>query len=69
MLSRALETDRLRVELAVDAAGIGSFDWDLVTGRLGWDDRLLTIFGYDREASTRRSRPSWRAATPTTASA
>jgi PAS domain S-box-containing protein len=49
-LSRALETDRLRVELAVDAAGIGSFDWDLVTGRLSWDGRLLAIFGYDREA-------------------
>ena len=49
VLSRALETDRLRVELAVDAAGIGSFDWDLVTGRLSWDERLLAIFGYDRE--------------------
>ena len=49
VLSRALETDRLRVELAVDAAGIGSFDWDLVTGRLSWDERLLHIFGYDRE--------------------
>jgi PAS domain S-box-containing protein len=49
-LSRALETDRLRVELAVDAAGIGSFDWDLVTGRLSWDERLLAIFGYDRDA-------------------
>lgn len=49
VLARALETDRLRVELAVDAAGIGSFDWDLVTGRLTWDERLLSLFGYDRE--------------------
>ena len=48
-LARARETDRLRLELAVDAAGIGSFDWDLVTGRLSWDQRLLEIFGYDRE--------------------
>jgi PAS domain S-box-containing protein len=39
---------RLRFDLAIDAAGIGSFDWDLVTGRLEWDDRLLEIFGYDR---------------------
>ncbi len=46
-LSRAVETDRLRVELAVDAAGIGSFDWDLATGRLSWDERLLAIFGYE----------------------
>jgi PAS domain S-box-containing protein len=66
-LSRALETDRLRVELAVDAAGIGSFDWDLVTGRLSWDERLLAIFGYDRaafdgtiEAFTARIHPADR---------
>ncbi len=40
---------RLRLELAVEAAGIGSFDWDLVTGALDWDDRLLELFGYTRE--------------------
>jgi PAS domain S-box-containing protein len=34
--------------LAIDAAGIGSFDWDLRTGQLLWDDRLLAMFGYDR---------------------
>ncbi|RBY76457.1 histidine kinase [Geodermatophilus sp. TF02-6] len=45
---RDLEATRLRIDLAVDAAGIGSFDWDLLTGRLRWDDRLLEIFGYDR---------------------
>ncbi|MGY1704320.1 SpoIIE family protein phosphatase [Geodermatophilus sp. SYSU D00697] len=42
------ELARLRFDLAIDAAGIGSFDWDLVTGRLTWDDRLLAIFGHDR---------------------
>ena len=42
------ETDRLRWGLAIDAAGIGTFDWDLVTGRLTWDDRLITLFGYER---------------------
>ncbi|WP_051683794.1 SpoIIE family protein phosphatase [Blastococcus sp. URHD0036] len=40
---------RLRLELAVEAAGIGSFDWDLVSGRLDWDDRLVELFGYARE--------------------
>jgi PAS domain S-box-containing protein len=44
----APELARLRFDLAIDAAGIGSFDWDLVSGRLTWDDRLLTIFGHDR---------------------
>ena len=41
------EVSRIRFELAIDAAGIGSFDWDLVSGRLSWDDQLLAIFGYD----------------------
>ncbi|WP_345771332.1 SpoIIE family protein phosphatase [Geodermatophilus normandii] len=41
------EVSRLRFELAIDAAGIGSFDWDLVTGKLSWDDALLAVFGYD----------------------
>ncbi|MGY1822534.1 SpoIIE family protein phosphatase [Geodermatophilus sp. SYSU D00079] len=44
-----LAAARLRQELAIEAAGIGSFDWDLVTGRLVWDDRLLAIFGYTRD--------------------
>jgi serine phosphatase RsbU (regulator of sigma subunit)/PAS domain-containing protein len=46
------ESRRLRFELAIDAAGIGSFDYDLVTGRLRWDDRLVELFGYDRSEFT-----------------
>ncbi|GAA3179496.1 hypothetical protein GCM10010531_36910 [Blastococcus jejuensis] len=46
--ARDRAADRLRIELAVDAAGVGSFDWDLVTRRLRWDDRLLAMFGYRR---------------------
>ncbi|OMQ13866.1 histidine kinase, partial [Modestobacter sp. VKM Ac-2676] len=47
-----LETGRVRWDLAIDAAGIGSFDWDLVAGRLVWDDRSLAMFGYDRDDFT-----------------
>jgi PAS domain S-box-containing protein len=47
-LTAEFEASRLRWGLAIDAAGIGSFDWDLVTGRLAWDDRLGELFGYDR---------------------
>ncbi|WP_164519719.1 SpoIIE family protein phosphatase [Nocardioides ferulae] len=43
-----LEGERLRWQLAVDAAEVGAFDWDLTTGSLLWDDRLLEIFGTDR---------------------
>ena len=40
--------DRVLLELAVNAGGIGTFDWDLLTGRLLWDGGLLDMFGFDR---------------------
>lgn len=41
------ESDRLAWRLAVEAAGVGAFVWDLVTGDLRWDGRLLELFGLD----------------------
>ena len=38
---------RTLLELATAAAGVGTFDWDLPTGTLNWDDRLIELFGYD----------------------
>jgi serine phosphatase RsbU (regulator of sigma subunit)/PAS domain-containing protein len=35
----------LRLELAVDAAAIGLFDWDLATDELVWDERLREMLG------------------------
>ena len=43
-----LEASRLRGDLAVAAAGIGVFDWDLVEDRLAWDDQMLRLLAYDR---------------------
>lgn len=40
---------RLLAQLAIDAAEIGVFDWDLVSGELHWDARLMELFGYDAE--------------------
>ena len=67
-LVREYEGDRLRWGLAVDAAGIGTFDWDLVTGQLAWDDRLIAMFGYDVADFDQRSRRSTPACIPTTCS-
>ncbi|ABS02435.1 putative PAS/PAC sensor protein [Kineococcus radiotolerans SRS30216 = ATCC BAA-149] len=39
-------TARVRGQLAVAAGGVGTFDWDLLTGELVWDERLLDLFGY-----------------------
>jgi PAS domain S-box-containing protein len=49
-LAAEFEANRLRFDLAIDAAGIGSFDYDVRTGGLTWDDRLIELFGYDRES-------------------
>jgi PAS domain S-box-containing protein len=51
-LVRQYEGDRVRWGLAVDAAAIGTFDWDLVSGRLSWDDQLIRMFGYGIEDFT-----------------
>jgi PAS domain S-box-containing protein len=48
-LDAEVETDRLLWELAIVAGGVGTFDLDLVSGRLSWDDRLVSLFGYTRD--------------------
>lgn len=40
-------TARSRWQVAIDAAGIGGFDWDFSTATLRWDERLLAMYGYD----------------------
>ncbi len=46
-LSAEYETSQVIWGLAVDAAGVGTFDWDLRTGTFTWGERLLALFGYD----------------------
>lgn len=50
LLESSYEEDRVLWQVAVDAAGVGAFDWDLDSGALRWDDRLLEIFGHTRES-------------------
>lgn len=42
-------TSAARLDMALSAADIGSFDWNLVTDELQWDDRLMALFGYDKD--------------------
>ncbi|MGY1811343.1 SpoIIE family protein phosphatase [Blastococcus sp. SYSU D00820] len=48
-LTGEYENDRVRHRLAAEAAGVGTFDWDLRTGELVWDARLIRMFGYSPE--------------------
>ncbi|MDH2412852.1 SpoIIE family protein phosphatase [Nocardioides sp. CER19] len=46
-LAAVEQDERTLWQLAVDAGEVGAFDWDLVTGELRWDERLLELFGLD----------------------
>ncbi len=48
-LVRDYESTLAHWELAIDAAGVGSFDWDLTNAVLHWDDRLIELFGYRQD--------------------
>ena len=48
-LAAELESSTVRLDLGFAAADIGSFDWNLVTNALHWDDRLMELFGYESE--------------------
>ena len=46
-LLRRYEHDRVRFELATEAGGVGTWDWDQTTGELTWDEQLIAMFGYE----------------------
>lgn len=45
---QALQESRRRLELALESAELGSWDWDIKTGRLYYDQRWLDMLGYDK---------------------
>lgn len=47
----AVQQSTERLQLATDAAGMGVWDYDVVTGELVWDDSMYAIYGIDKAAS------------------
>lgn len=45
---RPADPSSVLADLALSAAGVGTFEWDLVASRLHWDDRMHELFGYRR---------------------
>ncbi|MFN8978459.1 MAG: hypothetical protein ACK5ZZ_07750 [Gemmatimonadaceae bacterium] len=39
------------LRLAQEAAMVGSFEYDLQTGRRTWSDQLIRLFGFDLDTS------------------
>ncbi|MDP4024194.1 PAS domain S-box protein [Methylobacterium sp. NEAU 140] len=42
---------RERLRLAIEATGVGIYDYNLVTGALGWDARVRALFGVAADAA------------------
>lgn len=42
---KAFQESESRLRLAYEAAGMGTWDWDLTNDRLHWDDRQFELFG------------------------
>ncbi|RYZ83784.1 MAG: PAS domain S-box protein, partial [Proteobacteria bacterium] len=45
-----LERSRHALEEAQILSGVGSFDWDVVSGRIEWSDTMFRIYGYEPHA-------------------
>lgn len=50
LAEQELEAGRQRLDLAVEAAGLGFWDYDVRTGRSVWSDRTRALYGLSPEA-------------------
>ena len=46
-MQASLRRSQHRLELALSASRLGSWDWDVLTGEVQWDARLFAMFGAD----------------------
>jgi PAS domain S-box-containing protein len=57
---RALAQSEERLRLAVEGAGMGTWDVDLRTSHVVWSETHLRMFGYDPESTREATREMWR---------
>jgi PAS domain-containing protein len=53
ILSQQLDNMMDKLTLAIDAAGIGVWDWNMETGYLDWDQRMCRMFGVSEDVFER----------------
>jgi PAS domain S-box-containing protein len=53
-VSAEMATKAAALDLSLSAADTGSYEWDLRTNELHWDDRLIRMFGYEPQDFTGR---------------
>jgi two-component system, cell cycle sensor histidine kinase and response regulator CckA len=42
----SLAESESRLQLAINAGGVGTFDWDLQSGKIVWNERMERLFGF-----------------------
>jgi PAS domain S-box-containing protein len=52
MVEEKLRLANERLAMASDAAGLGAWDWNIITGHLEWSNKQYEIFGLDPQKST-----------------
>src|SRR5207244_7028545 len=52
LLWKATADREAQLSEAQEVAGLGSWEWDLATGRLTWSDELYRLFGVDPKTFT-----------------
>jgi PAS domain S-box-containing protein len=55
----ALQRSMKYLQLTHEAAGIGTWEWDIVTGELTWSPELYRLFGIDSSASKTSLQSEW----------
>ena len=57
----ALETERLRLQNAIDAAQAGTWEWDIASGMVRFSERLTSMLGYDTQGTQESSYDTYLA--------
>lgn len=50
-IEEALRKNEEKLRLALDAAQMGTWDWDILTGELLWSDKCMALFSIDPEGA------------------
>ncbi|TGL15015.1 PAS domain-containing hybrid sensor histidine kinase/response regulator [Leptospira meyeri] len=48
-ITKSLEDIKTRLEIALEGANIGIWEWDITLNHLVWDDQMFVIYGKDKE--------------------
>lgn len=63
-VEQALRASEQRLQLALDAAGMGMWEWDLLTDKVVWNEQHFALFGIDPETFSNQAAEAFAAMHP-----